>query len=111
MKLKMVVDSFVEFSHAPTVWIAAIGAAVASLGLVLLLASLVLLLLGVTWPAATAAIGGCVLLVGGLNLGATAVVGEYVWRIGTDARHRPVYIVRRVAKPGAGQRVADDAGR
>lgn len=105
MKLKLVVDSFVEFSHAPTVWIAALGASLTGLGLVLLLVSLVLLILGLGAPATTAVVCGCILLAGGLNLCAIAVVGEYVWRIGADARRRPVYIVRRIvdarALPGA----------
>jgi len=111
MKLKLVVDSFVEFSHAPTVWIAAVGAALAGLGLILLVASLVLLLVGLGGPATTAVICSCVLLVGGLNLAGVAVVGEYVWRIGTDARRRPVYIIRRVVNLGAVGDVAEDAGR
>ena len=101
MKLKLVGDSFVEFSHAPTVWIAAVGAGLTVLGLILLLVSLVVLLLGMGAPATTALICGCIVLVGGLNLVATAVVGEYVWRIGADARRRPVYLVRRDVDAGA----------
>jgi dolichol-phosphate mannosyltransferase len=110
MKLKLVVDSFVEFSHAPTVWIAAVGATVTGLGLILLLVSGILALLGLGAPATTAVICGCILLAGGLNLAAVAVVGEYVWRIGADARRRPVYLVRRIVNAG-GQRDADDDRR
>lgn len=95
-KIKLVVDSFVEFSQAP--------ARVAGyLGLVMCVLAAVIALVGVlvaVLPAEGAGfwfVGAAVLLTGGLNLGFLSVMGEYVWRAGDDARQRPIYVVRSVA--------------
>ncbi len=91
-KVKLVGDSIVEFSARPVTWLLGTGAAAVGLGLLLLVLALVL---AATGHAATgAAIAGLVVLVGGLQIAATGVVGEYVWRAGEDARRRPVFIVR-----------------
>jgi dolichol-phosphate mannosyltransferase len=95
-KLKLVVDSFVEFSHAPLQWLAGIGIVFGLFGLIGLLTSLVLVFTPASAGAGTAFLAGVVFVVGGVNLGAISVLGEYVWRIGDDARDRPVYVVRRV---------------
>lgn len=108
MKLKLVFDSFVEFSHAPMTWIATAGATLIGLGLLLMLTSLVLALVGLSGDASTTVICGCVLFVGGLNLAVASLLGEYVWRIGADARHRPVYIVRSLVDAGKAKGAPDD---
>ncbi|WP_460522308.1 glycosyltransferase family 2 protein [Humibacter antri] len=95
-KLKLVVDSFVEFSHAPLQWLTAVGIVFGLLGLLALLTALVLLFTPANGGAGVALIAGLVLAVGGVNLGAISVLGEYVWRAGDDSRRRPVYIVRSV---------------
>lgn len=95
-KLKLVVDSFVEFSHAPLQWLAGIGIVFAALGVLSLLTALVLVFTSAASGAGTALLAGIVLAVGGVNLGAISVLGEYVWRVGDDSRNRPVYLVRRV---------------
>lgn len=99
-KLKLVIDSFVEFSHAPLQWLAGIGIVFGVLGVLLLLTSLVLVFTPAADGAQAAMIAGLVLTVGGVNLGAISVLGEYVWRAGDDARRRPVYIVRSVTQFG-----------
>ncbi|TFV76091.1 glycosyltransferase [Blastococcus sp. CT_GayMR19] len=95
-KIKLVVDSFVEFSQAP--------ARVAGyLGAVLCVVAVAVALVGVVVAALPAGgagfwfVGALVLLTGGLNLGFLSVMGEYVWRAGDDARRRPIYVVRSVA--------------
>jgi dolichol-phosphate mannosyltransferase len=103
-KLKLVVDSFVEFSHAPLQWLAGIGIAFGAIGALLLLTALILVFTPAAVGAGTALIAGLILAVGGVNLGAISVLGEYVWRAGDDSRHRPVYIVRSVTDFGARQR-------
>lgn len=99
-KLKLVVDSFVEFSHAPLQWLAGIGIVFGALGVILLLLSLILVFTPAAAGASTALLAGLILAVGGVNLGALSVLGEYVWRTGDDSRHRPVYIVRSVTRFG-----------
>ena len=100
-KMKLVVDSFVEFSHAPLQWLAIIGVVFGLIGLALLLTALVLVFTPAAAGAGTALISGLVLAVGGVNLGAISVLGEYVWRAGDDARRRPVFIVKSVDSIGS----------
>lgn len=98
-KMKLVVDSFVEFSHAPVEWVAWGGLIIGALGGLLLLLALVLAFVtGI--GAAIALLSGVVLATGGMVLVGIGVLGEYVWRAGDDARRRPVYIVRRVSDVG-----------
>ncbi|QJW36105.1 glycosyltransferase family 2 protein [Cellulosimicrobium protaetiae] len=99
-KIKLVVDSFVEFSSAPVRWVTLAGVGLGALGALLLLAALVLALVPGT-SGTVALVCGLVLLVGGLNLFALGVVGEYVWRAGDDARRRPVYIARGTWRTGS----------
>jgi len=105
-KMKLVVDSFVEFSHAPVQWVAWGGLITGALGGVLLVLSLVLAFLQ-PLGAAVALLAGLILIVGGMVLVGIGVLGEYVWRAGDDARGRPVYIVRSVTD--ASPRVTDTA--
>ncbi|MCT8998080.1 glycosyltransferase [Chelativorans intermedius] len=42
-----------------------------------------------------------VLVLGGLNLALLGLVGEYVWAAVSEAKSRPIYIVKSVAGPGA----------
>lgn len=102
-KIKLVVDSFVEFSAQPVRWLAIAGIALGAVGGLLLVLGLVLALAG--RDGLGAVLSGLVLCVGGLLLGGISLVGEYVWRAGDDARRRPVYVVREVLEsPGAAER-------
>ena len=100
-KVKLVLDSFVEFSRAPLEWFTWLGAVLGLIGVALLVAALALALAVPGIGAAVAAICGTVLVVGAVNLMALRLVSEYVWRAGDDARGRPLYIVRRSVDVGA----------
>ncbi len=105
-KRKLVIDSFVEFSHAPLQWLAGLGIAFGLIGVAFLVASFVTAFTS-DGIAAVLAIVGVVFGVGGVNLGALSVVGEYVWRAGDDSRRRPVFITRSVEERGTvGDRVS-----
>ncbi len=93
-KIKLVIDSFVEFSAQPVRWLALVGVVLGASGGLLLVLGLVLALAG--RDGLGAALSGLVLAVGGLVLVGVSVVGEYVWRAGDDARGRPVFVVREV---------------
>lgn len=95
-KIKLVVDSFVEFSHAPLQWVAVCGVVCALIGVLLLIVALILLFTPASSGSGVALIAGLVVGMGGANLVGLGVVGEYVWRAGDDARRRPVFIVSRV---------------
>lgn len=96
-KMKLVVDSFVEFSHAPVEWVAWGGLLLGALGAILLLLSAVLAFFA-PFGAAVAVLIGVMLAVGGMILVGIGVLGEYVWRAGDDARRRPVFIVKSVSE-------------
>ncbi|MBO1266854.1 glycosyltransferase family 2 protein [Arthrobacter cavernae] len=95
-KIKLVLDSFVEFSTAPLEWLGTLGFAMGILGGVLILSALVTAFTPASGVAGYCVIAGLVLLTGGLNLFGLRVLGEYVWRGGDDARRRPTYIVREI---------------
>jgi dolichol-phosphate mannosyltransferase len=99
-KMKLVVDSFVEFSHAPLQWLGFIGVTLGALGVLSLIAALVLVFTPASGGAGWAMIAGLVLAVGGFNALATSVLGEYVWRAGDDARQRPAFIVKSITEAG-----------
>lgn len=96
-KMKLVVDSFVEFSHAPVEWVAWGGLILGALGAILLLLAAVLAFFA-PLGAAVSVLSGLILAVGGMILVGIGVLGEYVWRAGDDARRRPVFIVKSVSE-------------
>jgi polyisoprenyl-phosphate glycosyltransferase len=94
-KIKLVVDSCVEFSQTPARVAGYLGAALCLIATLLAVVGVVL----AATPATGAGfwfVGALALLVGGLNLGFLSVMGEYVWRAGDDARRRPLYVTRSV---------------
>jgi len=99
-KIRLVVDSFVEFSAAPFLFTFLLGLGVIGLGVAGILAALVVALVTLSAPATWAVILGSVFLLGGLNLSALGGFGEYLWRAGDDARRRPVYILSGVTDVG-----------
>lgn len=99
-KVKLVFDSFVEFSAAPIQWLALSGVILAGVGVLALLVGVGLFIGGLSIAGATTFLSGVVMVVGGMVLFALGVVGEYVWRAGDDARRRPLYLVRSVQKYG-----------
>jgi len=93
-KVKLVVDSVTAFSEAPI-------RACTLLGLALLVLAVVLVAAGFArWMQTgaghllllTAAMAG----VGGLQLVATGLVGEYVWRALEESRRRPQFVIEGV---------------
>jgi len=98
-KIKLVIDSFVEFSAAPVRWLQVTGAIAAAAGLLALVVALVVTVIPGPPEAFRWLIVGLVLVLGGAQLFGLGMVGEYVWRAGDDARRRPLYIVRSVQGP------------
>jgi hypothetical protein len=93
-KITLVVDSVTGFSEFPIRLCAWLGILLIAIGFVL----------GVLGLATLPDIGGGLLLVlavllgiGGLQLLALGVVGEYVWRALEEARRRPPYLIEAVA--------------
>lgn len=112
-KVRLVVDSFVEFSSAPFLITLLTGIALGALGVLLGVGLLVAALVTLTAPAGWALVIATVLAVGGLNLVALGGFGEYLWRAGDDARRRPVFVlsgVRDHGDPGSTRSVTAATG-
>ena len=93
-KITLVVDSVAGFSESPIRFVAYTGLGFFLLGSLLLLLGLILLpSIGAGLLLVLAAVVG----MGGLQLLAIGVIGEYVWRALEAARRRPVYLVEQVA--------------
>jgi glycosyltransferase involved in cell wall biosynthesis len=94
-KIKLVVDSFVEFSQTPARVAGYLGAALCGVAALLAVVGIIV----AASPATGAGywyLAALALMTGGLNLGFLSVMGEYVWRAGDDARRRPIYVLRSV---------------
>lgn len=93
-KITLVVDSVTGFSEAPIRFFSYLGAALTALGVLAALIGVVLLPnLGAGLLILLAAVIG----IGGLQLVAIGVIGEYVWRALEAARRRPTYLIEQVA--------------
>lgn len=92
-KVNLALDSFVGFSSRPLRLALGVGVTLFLVGLVGLLAVIGAGLLtgeGTSTGWLLLVIG---LLVSGIQLGATGLLGEYVWRALDEARARPLYVV------------------
>lgn len=93
-KITLVVDSVTGFSEAPIRFFSAVGVGLVIVGLLLGFIGMVLLPnLGAGLLLLLAATVG----IGGLQLLAIGVIGEYVWRTLAAARRRPPYLIEQVA--------------
>lgn len=103
-KLKLAIDSFVEFSNAPVRIMTYIGTTIALLGFIYAV------VVSVRWLVADNPIEGwttvvvAVTIIGGLNLMMLGVLGEYLWRATDETRRRPLYVIRPLPTPGENAR-------
>jgi dolichol-phosphate mannosyltransferase len=96
-KIKLVIDSVVSFSDLPIRMCTYGGLGLLGLGFVLFVVGLVLLpSVGAGLLMLFAAIVG----LGGVQLIALGLLGEYIWRALDEARRRPVYLIE-AATPAA----------
>jgi glycosyltransferase involved in cell wall biosynthesis len=93
-KITLVIDSVTGFSEAPIRWCSYVGAVLFGGGALLGLVGVTLL---PTVGAGLLLLLAAVIGIGGLQLLAIGVVGEYVWRALEEARRRPAYLIEQVA--------------
>jgi dolichol-phosphate mannosyltransferase len=91
--LRFSLDAIASFSHLPLQLATYLGMLFAGLAFVAIPVVILLRILGSYLPG-FGAITIAVLLLGGLQLMAVGVIGEYVGRIYDEVKHRPLYIVR-----------------
>jgi polyisoprenyl-phosphate glycosyltransferase len=94
--LKLALDGILSFSTVPLRVLALIGIASAALALLGIVYALVVRLFTHAWVAGWAISFIGLLFLGGLQMISIGIVGEYVGRIYTEAKHRPLYIARSV---------------
>jgi glycosyltransferase involved in cell wall biosynthesis len=100
-KVRLMLDSFVEFSPAPFLLTTLSGLALSGLGLLAGVVQLVVALCMLDAPSGWGLVLAGLFFLGGLQLAALGGFGEYLWRAGDDARRRPVYVLRSVQDIGA----------
>lgn len=115
--VRYALDGLLSFSYKPLRLMMVAGATVSTLGFLLALSFIVRRLAG-TEPAQTGftTLVTLVLFLGGLQLIAIGLVGEYLGRIYDEVKQRPLYIVRRDCRshpvaPGAASGGDRNAGR
>jgi polyisoprenyl-phosphate glycosyltransferase len=92
-KVKYFIDAFSAFSYLPIRAAAVLGFVLAIAGLGYAATILALIVLGVVFDAGHAAIVVTVLIGSGAQLVILGMIGEYLWRVLEESRHRPLYIV------------------
>ncbi len=111
--LRFSLDAIASFSHVPLQLATYAGMLSAGVAFVAIPVVIVLRLAGSYLPG-FGSITIAILLLGGIQLIALGVIGEYVGRIYDEVKHRPLYIVReernRPAPPDRGPRAITRAG-
>jgi dolichol-phosphate mannosyltransferase len=100
-KVRLMLDSFVEFSPAPFLLTTLSGLALSGSGLLAGVVQLVVALCMLDAPSGWGLVLAGLFFLGGLQLAVLGGFGEYLWRAGDDARRRPVYVLRSVQDIGA----------
>lgn len=108
--LRFAVDGITAFSHAPLRWVTYLGLGASALSALVGAWVVYVRLFNDRAVQGWASLMVIVLLMGGLNLIAMGVIGEYLARIFDEVKRRPLYVVREAAglAPRSGPR--PDAG-
>lgn len=94
--LNLALDGIASFSTVPLRVLAVIGLVSALLALLGIVYALVVRLFTHSWVAGWAISFAVVLFLGGLQMMSIGILGEYVGRIYTETKQRPVYLARSV---------------
>jgi polyisoprenyl-phosphate glycosyltransferase len=111
--LRFSLDAISSFSHRPLQLATLLGFVISTLAFIAIPVVVVLRILGSYLPG-FGAITIAVLLLGGIQLIAIGITGEYVGRIYDEVKGRPLYLVRsrlNIVEPNASPLPPDAAGR
>jgi polyisoprenyl-phosphate glycosyltransferase len=92
-KIKYFIDAFAAFSYLPIRLASVFGFLLAFAGVGYALILTALLLSNIAFDSGHAAIVITLLIGSGVQLVIVGMIGEYLWRVLDEARHRPPYIV------------------
>jgi len=102
--IRFALDGFVSFSRAPLRLAILMGAFAFGLAMVGIAYAILARLFTQVWVPGWTLLFIAVLLMGGVQLVSLGVIGEYVGRVYTEAKGRPVYIARSILRK---EKVAD----
>ncbi|MBA2522347.1 MAG: glycosyltransferase [Solirubrobacterales bacterium] len=106
-RLRMAFEAIISFSDLPLRFVVLLGMVVSAIGFILA-AFLVFSQILLTdyqpgYPSTVAA----VVFVGGVQIAVIGLASLYIGRILTEVQHRPLYVVRKTYKVGAGSKLQD----
>jgi dolichol-phosphate mannosyltransferase len=99
--LRLALDGILSFSVVPLRLVSVMGIAAAGLSVVGISYALVLRLFTRIWVPGWTLLFIGMLFIGGLQMLSMGIVGEYIGRIYTEAKQRPLYLVREVLASAA----------
>lgn len=91
--LRFAIDGILSFSSKPLQWSITLGLCSAALALMGIVYAVVVRLATNNWVEGWAAIMVSVLFVGGVQLISVGILGEYIGRIYSELKQRPLYVV------------------
>ena len=107
--LRLALDGILSFSVVPLRIVSALGVATAGLSMLGISYALILRLFTRIWVPGWTLLFIGMLFIGGLQMLSLGIVGEYIGRIYTEAKQRPLYLVREVLSSEAQQPLARGA--
>jgi dolichol-phosphate mannosyltransferase len=103
-KIRLFVDTFVGFSHMPIRTISYLGLVISFFSFCFAIwAILSFILMKNPYPGWTSLVT-IISCLGGLTLFTLGIIGEYLWRILDETRHRPVYLTETILSDSLGEK-------
>jgi polyisoprenyl-phosphate glycosyltransferase len=94
--LNLALDGIFSFSTVPLRFVTALGLITAAVATIGILYSLIVRIFTYHWVAGWATLILAVLFIGGVEMFCLGILGEYVGRIYTETKQRPLFLVREV---------------
>jgi polyisoprenyl-phosphate glycosyltransferase len=107
--LRLALDGILSFSVVPLRMVSILGVATAGISMLGIFYALVLRLFTRIWVPGWTLLFIGMLFIGGLQMLSLGIVGEYIGRIYTEAKQRPLYLVREILSSVAQQPLARKA--
>ena len=98
--INLALDGIFSFSTLPLRFVTGVGLATSLMALAGILYSLVVRIFTPNWVPGWATLILAVLFTGGVEMFCFGILGEYIGRIYTEIKQRPLYVVREMLEPG-----------
>jgi polyisoprenyl-phosphate glycosyltransferase len=99
--LSLALDGIFSFSTLPLRFVTVLGLITAALASIGILYSLVVRIFTPHWVAGWATLILAVLFIGGVEMFCFGILGEYIGRIYTEIKQRPLFIIRETLEPSS----------